>query len=418
MPFLFALPASAEVKYVTPDGSGDGVSWASAMGLEKFIDEVKGDGNEFRLAEGDYVLIETLEPGDGVTIKGGYSGTGNERDPAAYETKLNGGGVIPVMKVAENNTVTLDGLTITRGLAGHFGGGIFCDEGGNATAINCAFTGNRSIDAGGAVAAVNLTPSKFSPEFTARNCTFEGNTASAAGAVYVWEGEFTAEGCTFVNNSASQVGAVSVVGDMIGVFNATNCTFTGNESTGGYGGALRLGYKFDATITNCTFKDNKSGEEMKGHSVSFTEPEPGAAFNAINTIFWGTNHDQFYNGDGLPDTFSLSHCIVQGGFPGDTNVINRDPLLDDLADNGGPTKTMALREGSPAIDAGTAEGAPATDQRGVARPRGNAFDIGAFERNQGGTPGGSGGCSALASSPSALLLLAPLAALAWKRGQR
>jgi hypothetical protein len=40
---------------------------------------------------------------------------------------------------------------------------------------------------------------------------------------------------------------------------------------------------------------------------------------------------------------------------------------------------MALLPGSPAIDAGSAVGAPATDQRGVARPQGPGVDIGAFE---------------------------------------
>jgi hypothetical protein len=56
-----------------------------------------------------------------------------------------------------------------------------------------------------------------------------------------------------------------------------------------------------------------------------------------------------------------------------------DPKLGSLADNGGPTLTMALLPGSPAIDAGSAVGAPATDQRGVARPQGPGVDIGAFE---------------------------------------
>jgi len=55
------------------------------------------------------------------------------------------------------------------------------------------------------------------------------------------------------------------------------------------------------------------------------------------------------------------------------------PLLGALADNAGETDTMALAAGSPAIDAGTAEGCPATDQRGVARPVGAACDIGAYE---------------------------------------
>ena len=58
----------------------------------------------------------------------------------------------------------------------------------------------------------------------------------------------------------------------------------------------------------------------------------------------------------------------------------RDPLLGPLADNGGPTETQALLPGSPAIDAGAAEGCPQHDQRGIARPQGAGCDIGAFER--------------------------------------
>ena len=53
------------------------------------------------------------------------------------------------------------------------------------------------------------------------------------------------------------------------------------------------------------------------------------------------------------------------------------PLLGPLADNGGPTNTMALPAGSPAIDAADPALAPAADQRG--RPRDPRPDIGAFE---------------------------------------
>ena len=56
-----------------------------------------------------------------------------------------------------------------------------------------------------------------------------------------------------------------------------------------------------------------------------------------------------------------------------------DPKLGPLADNGGPTLTMALLPGSPAIDAGNTSLAPTTDQRGFPRPAGLAADIGAFE---------------------------------------
>ena len=58
---------------------------------------------------------------------------------------------------------------------------------------------------------------------------------------------------------------------------------------------------------------------------------------------------------------------------------NTDPKLGPLANNGGPTLTIALLPGSPAIDAGDDSSAPPTDQRGFPRPAGPAADIGAFE---------------------------------------
>ena len=63
--------------------------------------------------------------------------------------------------------------------------------------------------------------------------------------------------------------------------------------------------------------------------------------------------------------------------PGSMN--NTDPELGVLGNYGGPTQTIPLLMGSPAIDAGGAGGCPATDQRGVPRPFGGACDIGAFE---------------------------------------
>jgi hypothetical protein len=63
--------------------------------------------------------------------------------------------------------------------------------------------------------------------------------------------------------------------------------------------------------------------------------------------------------------------------PGSLN--KTDPLLGPLADYGGPTPTMALLAGSPALDAADPAFCPATDQRGIARPFGAGCDIGAFE---------------------------------------
>ncbi len=56
-----------------------------------------------------------------------------------------------------------------------------------------------------------------------------------------------------------------------------------------------------------------------------------------------------------------------------------DPLLGSLQDNGGPTFTHALLNGSPAIDAANPNANVLIDQRGVTRPQRDGFDIGAFE---------------------------------------
>jgi hypothetical protein len=60
-----------------------------------------------------------------------------------------------------------------------------------------------------------------------------------------------------------------------------------------------------------------------------------------------------------------------------SGIVFANPLLAPLADNGGPTQTMALLPGSPALNAGVATGAPVVDQRGAARD--GAPDLGAFE---------------------------------------
>jgi hypothetical protein len=65
--------------------------------------------------------------------------------------------------------------------------------------------------------------------------------------------------------------------------------------------------------------------------------------------------------------------------PADT--LRGDPMLEPLADNGGPTRTHALAAGSPAIDAGNDYFGDAFDQRGdgFARVANGRADIGAFE---------------------------------------
>ena len=65
-----------------------------------------------------------------------------------------------------------------------------------------------------------------------------------------------------------------------------------------------------------------------------------------------------------------------------TDITGAPPGLGRLSWNGGPTQTMALLAGSPALGRGgtRATGCPPVDQRGVRRPPGTRCDIGAFEK--------------------------------------
>ena len=99
--------------------------------------------------------------------------------------------------------------------------------------------------------------------------------------------------------------------------------------------------------------------------------------NVVNTII-----DNNTGGDCSGAVTSLGHNLDSDntcGLAGAGDISNTNPFLGPLQDNGGHTFTHALLAGSPAIDSGDDTAAPATDQRGVARPLGAASDIGAYE---------------------------------------
>ena len=133
----------------------------------------------------------------------------------------------------------------------------------------------------------------------------------------------------------------------------TNCTFSGNSAGSGSG----IYCQGDTTVAvgNTIFKSGASGENIysAAHFVS-------AGHNLSNDAAGGDNG------------------VGPGGLlnqPGD--IRNTNPQIGPLADNGGPTKTMALLPNSPAIDAGNDANAPPRDQRGYLRN--GTSDIGAFE---------------------------------------
>jgi hypothetical protein len=80
----------------------------------------------------------------------------------------------------------------------------------------------------------------------------------------------------------------------------------------------------------------------------------------------------------------ISDISACSGFTAQGDLVDVDALLGSLRDNGGPTKTMALLPGSPAIDAAddavcAAPPVNEIDQRGEPRPAGPHCDMGSFE---------------------------------------
>ena len=83
--------------------------------------------------------------------------------------------------------------------------------------------------------------------------------------------------------------------------------------------------------------------------------------------------------------YNLSDDTYCGGVFGGTDALNATLPFLGLADNGGPTPTMAPGAASDAIDfVPDASCVDAVDQRGAPRPEGAGCDAGAFE--VGGTP--------------------------------
>src|SRR5207237_5878869 len=79
--------------------------------------------------------------------------------------------------------------------------------------------------------------------------------------------------------------------------------------------------------------------------------------------------------------FSLLSNSSGATITGSNNVLNVDPLLGPLADNGGPTLTYQPLAGSPLIDKGANPANLANDQRGAGHPRvlNGVPDIGSLE---------------------------------------
>jgi hypothetical protein len=159
----------------------------------------------------------------------------------------------------------------------------------------------------------------------------------------------------------------------------SDSTISGNVAGLGIGGVRTLGA---TTITNSTiaFNVETGASSGAGLYVSFGNTDLESTIIAANFSAGGVAQNVAVNNTG---SLSGANNLI-GSSPAVTlppGTIGGDPKLLPLHDNGGPTRTHALRAGSPAQNTGAAGNGVTTDQRGTGFPRvvGIAPDIGAFE---------------------------------------
>jgi hypothetical protein len=201
------------------------------------------------------------------------------------------------------------------------------------------------------------------------------NGAYEVGGLWTF-GDVTIDASLIARNGASQTAGMRAV-DGTGTATATivNSTVAYNRSVERVGG---LNLIVPATIRNTTIAKNEAFNGLAGVLISGPTLELDSTIIAGNTA--GPTPDDF-EVYGSPVITGANNLVIASSAPLPPDTISDDPLLDALADNGGPTFTLALMPGSPAIDAGNNVAALATDQRGAgfARHVGRRTDIGAFE---------------------------------------
>lgn len=302
--------------------------------------------------------------------------------------QTSGGGVHAesLGELAISNSVIAGNTAIsTAGSVGN-GGGVFCGRTLNMTVENSEFSNNESSFFGGGIST------EYCNDISVNNTTISENRSS----IGVGMGSYSDRFMTL-----------------------TNCTITGNDSSGatGAGGGLYSSGADNVNVNNCSITANTAEDGGGLFIYSFSQiPSSLEIANSICAFNDSTsgNRDLLLSGANLsldgPNLFSDSSS------PGNSNagtdllgqIIEADPAnvfattsvingitTGTLADNGGPVPTILLLSGGSAHNAGldsalspdeqdldedgnTTEDLP-IDARGLARVSGSAVDLGAVE---------------------------------------
>ena len=279
---------------------------------------------------GDITLTSTLTISGNMTLDG-----------SGQTVTLDGNNAVQVLLVNPNVTFGLKNLTVADGLnstnVGRSGG--LNNNFGTVTITNSTFVNNSAPNGG------------------------YGGGIFNAGSIIITDS-------TFTNNSAAYGGAITATGGMTLV----DSTVVGNIATANGGG---IWTNTTVGIALSTFAYNKATGNGGGIYNGSTVDSNG---NIVAENTAGTGNNCFGSlTDGGYNLESATDC----GFTGTGSVQNTNPqLASALANNGGLTQTLALQQGSPAIDVIPLAKCPPTDQRGNTRPDDaseTSCDIGAYE---------------------------------------
>jgi predicted outer membrane repeat protein len=350
------------------------------------------DGGGIFMDDGSKLTAENvLFDGNQTTNKGGAvsfdpNGTGTYTDVTFRDNVATGSGGGVFMNFPSTSNYTRVVFERNKSLNDD-GGGVELFSPNTSTFTDVLFDSNEADERGGAVMFNSASGNPAATTFT--RVTARGNKAfnGSGGAVHFnsfAQPQF--QDSTFSGNTTADPdggGAIRLNADA--QVTLINTTVSGNTASGGPGGGLAIDSPQSATITNSTIAGNTAS--LAGGGIWSNGAANVTLANALlanNTAPAGTNCEVGLTSFG-GNLESADTCGLGTG-----ELKNTNPLLGPLADNGGPTQTMALAATSPAVDKGSAFGIT-SDQRGVLRPidfpsipnsgaaSGDGTDIGAFE---------------------------------------
>lgn len=320
--------------------------------IQSAVDAID-DGGTVHVANGTYTEGAKIDIAKSLTLQG----------DGAPSTILSGSDVHPVIETTGAlNDIVIQGFAITRGFSegeNSGGAGIRCQS--NLTINDCAIHNNLARNGGGGIYHASQTTT-----LTINRCTLSNNTASndpisaaGIGGAILNLGTLVINNSTLSGNYARNDGGAINSQTSSAVVVINHSTIVANNSDDIVGGVYFTGGS--VTLNNSIVAGNtaNSGADLRTGLAS--------TFQGVNFIGNITNLASFRPGTDL--TFEAGQTLA-------------DLLVTTLSNNGGPTLTHALVDGSPAIDGGADSTIPAdltTDQRGVSRIIEGAVDIGAFE---------------------------------------